>query len=410
LVTQVSPGSTDDGLPGIQVVIDAALARRGADDFLAELLVRAKHSLQADTATVLLLDYSTGYLVATAASGLEEEVRQGVRIRMGKGFAGRIAAENQPVIIDELGDTDVEEPILRARGLRSLLGVPLVADGQTIGVLHVGCLTARKFTSADIEVLRLAADQAASALRSLVTRADQVMMAVLQQSLMPDALPVAEGVEMAGRYLPGRGVAGGDWYDAFLLPSGQLGAVIGDAVGSGLRAAMMMERMRGTLRAYALEASDPAEVLRRVDRKIQHFEPGELATVQYAVIDRGLGRAYISSAGHLPPVLAVPGKPATLADITPGPMLGLDLDAPRHVTTIEILPGSVLCFYTDGLVEQPPELLDESLDRLCRAVTVESPDTVCSAVMQTMIGHEPVRDDIAMLTVRLQPPAVRPTA
>lgn len=221
---------------------------------------------------------------------------------------------------------------------------------------------------------------------------------------MPDVLPVAEGVEMAGRYVPGTGVAGGDWYDALPLPSGQLGLVIGDAAGSGLRAAMIMQRIRGTLRAYALDISDPAEVLRRVDRKIQHFEPGELATVQYAVIDRGLGRAYISSAGHLPPVLAVPGEPAALADIPPDAMIGLDQDAPRQVTTIEIPPGSVLCFYTDGVVEQPPELLDDSLDRMRQAVTTGAPDAVCSAVMQTMIGQEPARDDVAMLIIRLQRP------
>lgn len=178
-MTQASPGSADGAALRIKTVIDAALARRGADDFLADLLARAKHSLRADTATVLLLDHSTGYLVTTAASGLEEEVSQGVRIRVGKGFAGRIAAGSRPMIIVELGDTDVEEPILRAKGLRSLLGVPLVADGKTIGVLHVGCLTARKFTSADIEALKLAADQAAITVQSLATRVSHTVMPVL---------------------------------------------------------------------------------------------------------------------------------------------------------------------------------------------------------------------------------------
>jgi hypothetical protein len=71
--------------------------------------------------------------------------------------------------------------------------------------------------------------------------------------------------------LPG---SGGDWYDVFRLPSGQLGVVMGDVAGSGLPAAVIMGRMRSALRAYALETADPAEVLDRLDRKMQHFEPG----------------------------------------------------------------------------------------------------------------------------------------
>lgn len=87
MATHVSPGSTGDRIPGIQATVDAALSWRGADEFLAGLLEQAKGILSADTAAVLLLDRSAGYLIATAASGLEEEVRQGVRIPVGEGFA-----------------------------------------------------------------------------------------------------------------------------------------------------------------------------------------------------------------------------------------------------------------------------------------------------------------------------------
>src|ERR1700724_3172897 len=114
---------------------------------------------------------------------------------------------------------------------------------------------------------------------------------------------------MAGRYVPGSGVVGGDWYDAFTLPSGELCVVMGDVAGSGLPAAVIMGRMRSALRAYALETSDPAEVLGRLDRKMQHFEPDALATVLYAVIDPALGRMRICPAGHFPPLIALPGRP-----------------------------------------------------------------------------------------------------
>src|SRR6202007_1192156 len=111
--------------------------------------------LQADTAAALLLDFSSGQLIATAAAGLEEEVRQGVRIPVGRGFAGRIAAEHRPVILDHVDHTTVLNPILLSRGIKSMMGVPMVAGGKVIGVLHVGSLTPRRFTGDDIGLLQM---------------------------------------------------------------------------------------------------------------------------------------------------------------------------------------------------------------------------------------------------------------
>ena len=98
-----TPPDAEDKLRDIRAVSDAALSYLGPEDFLTELLSRVKVSMDADTAAVLLLDRSARQLVATAASGLEEEVRQGVRIPVGQGFAGRIAAEARPVILDHVG-------------------------------------------------------------------------------------------------------------------------------------------------------------------------------------------------------------------------------------------------------------------------------------------------------------------
>jgi signal transduction protein with GAF and PtsI domain len=94
------PVPIEDRLRAIQSITDAALSGLDDREFLAELLDRTREILQADTAVVLLLDFPSGQLIATAAAGLEEEVRQGVRIPVGRGFAGRIAAEHHPVVLD----------------------------------------------------------------------------------------------------------------------------------------------------------------------------------------------------------------------------------------------------------------------------------------------------------------------
>jgi len=271
---QISRAGVEDRLRDIQAITDAALSRLDDHDLLAELLERTRAILQADTAAVLLLDFSSGELIATATAGLEAEVVQGVRIPVGRGFAGRIAAEHQPVILDHVDHTTVLNPILWSKGIRALMGVPLIAGGKVIGVMHVGSLTPRKFTSDDVDLLQLAADRAATAVHSLMTQEDRIAAEALQRSLLPSALPPAEGAELAARYVPGKGVVGGDWYDVFTLPSGQLGVVIGDVTGSGLQAAVIMGRMRSALRAYALETPDPATVLAKLDAKMQHFEPG----------------------------------------------------------------------------------------------------------------------------------------
>jgi sigma-B regulation protein RsbU (phosphoserine phosphatase) len=339
------PVAAEDRLRDLQSITDAALSRLDDEELLAELLERTKDILEADTAAVLLLDFSSGQLIATAAAGLEEEVRQGVRIPVGRGFAGRIAAEHRPVILDRVDPTTVLNPILMAKGIRSLMGVPLVAGGRVIGVLHVGSLSERRFTSQDTELLQVAADRAATAVQSMTTRADRVAAAALQRSLLPSALPAVAGAELAARFIAGHGVVGGDWYDAFTLPSGQLCMVVGDVAGSGLQAAVVMGRMRSALRAYALETGDPAEVLARLDRMVQHFEPGALATVLYAVFDEALDRVHVSSAGHLPPALTAPGQPAELAGIPPDLMIGVAPGVRRKVTTVKVLPGGSLCLY-----------------------------------------------------------------
>jgi phosphoserine phosphatase RsbU/P len=389
-------------LRAIQSITDAALSRLDDQDLLAALLERTRDALQANTAAVLLLDYSSGQLVATAAAGLEEEVYQGVRIPVGRGFAGRIAAEHRPVILDHVDHTTVLNPILLAKGIQSMMGVPMVAGGKVIGVLHVGSLTPRQFTGHDAELLQLAADRAAAAVQSMTARADRLAAAALQRSLVPTALPAVPGAELAARYIPGSGGVGGDWYDVFTLPTGELCVVIGDVAGSGLPAVVIMGRMRSALRAYALETRDPAEVLDRLDRKMQHFEPDAMATVLYAVIEPGLGRMRICLAGHFPPVIAYPGQPAELASVATGMIIGIADQVRRPVTTLPIPPGALLCFYTDGLIERPGEVIDDGLTRLCQAVTAQSPKAACATVMHALVGSGLARDDIALLMVRCQ--------
>jgi serine phosphatase RsbU (regulator of sigma subunit) len=231
-------------------------------------------------------------------------------------------------------------------------------------------------------------------------RSERAAAQALIRSLVPEALPRVAGVDIAACYVPRDGDVGGDWYDVFTLPSGELGAAIGDVAGAGLTAAILMGRIRSSLRAYALDTTNPAEVLRRLDRKVQHFEPGALATVLYAVFDPARGQLRLSSAGHLPPVIAAPGQAAALADIATDLLIGVSADAVRHATTVALRPGTVLCFYTDGLVERRGASLDDGLARLCQAISGGPAEAVCARAMATLAGDVRCADDTALLVLR----------
>jgi serine phosphatase RsbU (regulator of sigma subunit) len=401
-------GLASDRLRDIESVMDAALSRLDEYALLNALVERVKEVLRADTAAVLLLDHSAQQLIATAASGIEEEVRQGVRIPLGTGFAGRVAASREPVILTRVDHTTVRNPLLVDRGIRSLLGVPLLVGGKVIGVLHVGSLSGRPFEQQDVELLQLAADRAALAVQSLMSQDDALAAVALQRSLLPTALPAVPGLGLAARYVAGSGAVGGDWYDVFVLPDGKLGVVVGDVAGSGLEAAVIMGRMRSALRAYVLETPDPATALRMMDRKIQYFEPNAMATVLYGLYTPGTGDFTVSSAGHLPPVLAAPGGQAGLLPLRPDPPIGTADDPQRRSATVFIPPGALLCCFTDGLVERRGQILDQGMDTLATTLgkliaagpgTAPVAEDACAEIMRALVGSTPAQDDIAVLVL-----------
>jgi putative methionine-R-sulfoxide reductase with GAF domain len=396
--------AADEQLRRIESVTDTALAQLSVEDLLAELLDRVQGLLDVDTVAVLLLDAAADQLVATAAKGIEAEVRQGVRIPLGHGFAGRVAAERRPVILRKVDHTTVTNPILWEHGIQSLLGVPLLAGGAVLGVLHVGSITPRRFNRGDVQLLRIVADRIASVIQVQYAKAESAAAGLLQRSLLPARLPQIPGLELAARYVPSEyGGLGGDWYDVFVLPGGAWCVAIGDVVGRGFGAAEAMGRLRTALRAHALYSGDAAEALTRLTEQVRHFEGTRmLATVQMAIIEPSLDRVQVSSAGHPPPVLAVPGHDAHTVAVPADPPIGVTFGQ-RRACTFDLPPDAVLCFYTDGLVERRGISLDVTLRRLCGAIAPDPAEAVCRTIMSRLIGDEPTSDDTAVLVVRRAP-------
>nr|WP_255669622.1 GAF domain-containing SpoIIE family protein phosphatase [Aeromicrobium wangtongii] len=377
---------------------------------VTQLLVAIREDLEADSSVMLLLDATRSVLEPVAACGLDETLRTSARVPLGQGFAGTIAATAVPLVLDEVRSDNVVNPMLHRRGIRSLVGVPLLSDGMVIGVLHVGSLTPRTFTQDDIERLAARAEDLAVFVKDRALVEEHVAALVLQRSLIPTVPPRIPGLDIAGRYLPAEGDLGGDWYDVFSLPGGRVGIVMGDVLGHGLGSAVIMGRVRSALRAYALIEESPARVLEMLDHKIDHFEAGMLATVVFAVASAPFDTFTVSSAGHWAPLLAGDGAVAQV-DVPHDPLLGVEPATRRTEVQVSVEPGEVLCFFTDGMIEQridPGAAIDPDRGialvaaNLSAALTAEAN---CISILAGAMPAERNRDDIALLVVRRDPDA-----
>jgi serine phosphatase RsbU (regulator of sigma subunit) len=389
-------------LSRIRAVTDPALSNLEVDELLRALLERISELLGVDTATILLMDPSGRELFTAATIGLEEELELDIRVPVGVGFSGQIAQTGQPLVIERVGPESVFSRILIERHLVSLAGVPMMAGGRLVGVLRVGSTKFRRFGSEDLELLRIAADRAAAATQTRLSQLERATTIALQRSLLPARPPAMAGLDVAVRYIPGAQVGvGGDWYDVFRLPSGHVGLVIGDVAGNGLRAAVVMGRVRSALRAYSLETTDPAQVLSRLDRKIQLFEPDAFVTAVYVVIDPDQASATVSVAGHPKPIALDTVGGGSIMDVPTDLPLGAVAGARRGSATIALTPGAGLLLYTDGLVERRYQHIEEGVGKVLAGLTNDSAEVLCANLTSSMLHNEAGMDDVAVLAFRV---------
>ena len=391
-------------------ITDSALGYMSLEDMLSELLERIRSELEVDTAAVLLLDEDRGVLLARAARGLEEEVRQGVQVPLARGFAGRVAAEARPIIIEDLDHAEVVNPILRQKGIRSMLGVPVHVESRVIGVMHIGTLVLRTFDEDDVTLLQLAADRAALAIDNAHISEQRAVTAIMQRTLLPDALPQIPGMRFSTKYLPaGSGIKiGGDWYDVFQLANGRVAFVIGDVIGRGVLAASVMAEIRTALRAYMVQGHKLTEVISMLNDLLISMGRNRGATLSILEFDPETEELEAVIAGHLPPLLTEPGGHTRLLEQRHGLPVGMRTGHDYEACRYPFPTGSRLLLYTDGLIERRDESIDQSLQRLIAAAHAAAGRTdvsLADGVYRALLDETPLEDDVALLaieTMRLQ--------
>src|SRR5215216_2434851 len=285
-------------------------------------------------------------------------------------------APNDPIVayfasasgVVEIDKLDLDSPALRAMKEADIkVVVPLVSQGELIGLLNLGPrLSQQEYSADDRKLLNDLATQTAPAVQVAQLVRQQQKQAqererieqelrvarLIQQTLLPKHVPDLEGYQLAAYYQPAREV-GGDFYDFLELDEGHLGLVVGDVTDKGVPAALVMATTRTMLRASAQRLDSPAEVLRQVnDVIVRDIPPNMFITCLYAILDTRSGKLRYANAGHDLPYLRHKGRPGNASELRArGMPLGLMPGMYYEEKEAVLEEGDSILFYSDGLVE-----------------------------------------------------------
>ncbi|MFD7934992.1 SpoIIE family protein phosphatase [Streptomyces sp. NPDC059755] len=302
---------------------------------------------------------------------------------------------------------------VRELGIHSTMSVPIQARGMTLGV---AVLTRFRrpdpFTPDDVLLAEEITARAAVCIDNArrFSRERETALA-LQRSLLPRSLPRTAAVDAASRYLPAaRAGVGGDWFDVIPLSGMRVAMVVGDVVGHGIQASATMGRLRTAVRTLADIDLAPDELLTHLDDLVVRLseeaggegDPGEVgASCLYAVYDPVSRRCTLARAGHPQPVVLRPNGTARRVELPAGPALGLG-GLPFESAELELAEGSVLAFYTDGLIESREREVDSALRLLSETLAAysDSLDETCDRILHALLPPGGVADDVALLLAR----------
>ncbi|MBN1659615.1 MAG: SpoIIE family protein phosphatase [Anaerolineae bacterium] len=396
------------------------------DDLVEDLLDQVRQVIEIDAAALLLPDSTDTILHFAAAQGWQTDpVAAGRQVPLdGASGPAQVMRSCQPLQVDDLwasDPTDWTPEWLVAEGFRGHAVIPLLVDDDSIGVLVADQRQPRHLSVDDIRLLQLMANQGAVAIEKARLHDKELEMKVLEKelalgheiqlSLLPAAPPKLPGWDLAAYYQPAREV-GGDFYDLIQLPTApdRLGVVIADVTGKGVPAALFMARTCAMVRTAALQGQGPSRALDQVNALIiDHRRSPMLVTVLYADLDTRTGRLVYANGGHLPTLWyqAATGTIEKLA--MPGIILGALDQIDLKEGEIDMAPGDLLVFYTDGVTEAMNarhELFGE--ERLIDVVAgAAAQGTGAAGVIDALVGavraygdDTPQADDLTLVAIK----------
>lgn len=364
--------------------------------------------LFADAVMLMRYDTQRKLIVSPMARGTVSSEMLAAAFRPGEDVPGRVFETHEPERYADISGSDTW--LLNraaAQGLESLLAVPLLARGRSIGVLLVLSRKPGAFSSDELDLLRTFASQAALAIDNadLFSREHETVH-VLQQSIMPVRLPEIPSLDAASIYLPGGADAeiGGDYYDLFACGEGRVVLSIGDVCGKGVHAATKTSMIRHALRGMIVAGLEPARVLAELNAMLVELDDpaNNIVTLWLGVLDLASRELTYANAGH-PAGLVLQHDRSIQRLPTTGALLGAVPTATWLQEKVLLDAGSLLLLYTDGVTEARRGSKFFGEGRVRRALrmggSAEELAQRLLAHVQNHCGGE-IRDDVAILAVR----------
>ena len=329
--------------------------------------------------------------------------------KSGDDIVGYVFASGEPVAFRDLhqGMEGVAGDAAR-NGLHSLLAVPLLARGRSIGVLTVFSAAEGAFNDDDMSILQTFASQAALAIDTarLYSREHEVA-SILQRSILPGELPEFHDLESASLYEPAGGDAeiGGDYYDLFRAPDGSVCLAIADVCGKGVTAATKTSMVKYAVRSLVAAGFSPGRVLGEVNRMVaERGDPSDIVTLWVGRLDLSKGTITWSSGGHPPGMLRRSEQGDVVRLSASGPLLGAIAEVTYAEETAPFGRCDTLVLYTDGVTEARNGNSFFGERGVEEALLPGGTAAEVVARLQTMVRRfvqSALRDDVAVLAVRL---------
>jgi serine phosphatase RsbU (regulator of sigma subunit) len=388
--------------------VTAALARARTPEDVAAVVVSEGVDAMGASGGGLLVPAGDGeHLSVPGVVGYDSQLVDALREeRMDAPLPAATAlCTGESIFLESQEVRDREFPALR--GFESetvaMCAVPLIVAGRIIGALRYSFNGRKLFDDAERSFVEaLAALTAQTLQRTETYQAEREASLELQRALLPTDTVAISGWDLATYYSPaGQQEAGGDFYDVLPVGSGRIAAVVGDVMGRGVEAAAAMAQIRSTIRAYAVDESDPVSVFTRVDHFFDSLDLSQLVTALYFLVDEEHDVVHIANAGHLQPLL-IDERGSRLVETASGTPFGVG-GFQREITTISLPPGAALVAITDGLVERRGEDIDDGIQRIVDATAKTSgwsAQAILDHVVRVAAAERTHDDDVTVLVLR----------
>lgn len=384
------------------------------DELLEEILSSLRKVIDYSAGGVFLIEPDKMEIGSIFTVGYAEGSAGKLQLKIGQGLIGQVAKTGEPVVVS---DVSASKQYVKAHAqTKSEIVVPILLNGNTIGVLTLESDNLNAYDKNSVELLSAFATQAAISIER--TRLHEKIIAAqkienqlsitreIQRSFLPDSDPVIAGYDIAGKNIPSEQV-GGDYYDFINITGGQLGVAVGDVSGKGIPAAIIMASFRSSLIAEIRNNYSISEICSKVNSLLyESITSGNFVSAVYGVLDSDKHIFTYANCGHNPPIfLKEDGSIEYLKE--GGQILGISPAVEYKQGQVELKPGELIVLYTDGVTEVFDEKGQEFGEARLLAALKEHSQKSSAEMLRSIVDSvrkyaapEHIFDDLTMVILK----------